>query len=110
MNELFRSLRFFSSSLNNVGKLKYLATKRGIVENELIFDKFFSPGAGWDLLNAQKDSSQKDKEIQLLNDFLLEYDWDIFAWISGQRPVPEPYKSSQMFKLIQEGLKKGRSN
>ncbi len=101
--DMFNSLgkgRFFSV---NVAKLKYLATKRGIVENELIFQKFFAHGGGWDKLNSQVPS--KEKEIQLLNEFLLEYDWDIFAWLSGQRPVPEPYKSSEMFKLIKESLK-----
>lgn len=97
--------KHFSTTSVNVAKLKYLATKRGIVENELIFQKFFSPGGGWDRLSSWPES-EKEKEVGLLNEFLLEYDWDIFAWVSGQRPVPEPYKSSGMFKLIQEGLKK----
>lgn len=99
---LCRTIRPFSSAVN-VAKLKYLATKRGIVENELIFQKFFSPGGGWERLSAQPES-ERAKEVELLNEFLLEYDWDIFAWISGQRGVPEPYKSSLMFKLIQEGM------
>lgn len=86
----------------NVAKLKYLATKRGIVENELIFQKFFAPGGGWDKLSA---SSARDKEIRLLNELLQEYDWDIFAWVSGQKPVPERYRDSEMFKLLSEGLR-----
>jgi len=73
-------------------KLKYLATKRGIVENELIFDKF---------INAHYDSLNEN-ELSLFNELLLEYDWDIFAWITGQRKVPEKYCNSNLFKLLKE--------
>ena len=71
-------------------KLKYLATKRGIVENELIFDKFIR--THFDQLT--------EAELSLFHEFLLEYDWDIFAWITGQRKVPEKYCDSNLFKLL----------
>jgi antitoxin CptB len=73
-------------------KMKYLATKRGIVENELIFDKFIT--TNFDCLD--------EAELILFNEFLLEYDWDIFAWITGQRKVPEKYCNSNLFKLLKE--------
>ena len=72
--------------------MKYLATKRGIVENEIIFEKF---------LNTHFNQL-KDPEITLFNDFLLEYDWDIFAWITGQRKAPEKYLNSELLKLLKE--------
>ncbi len=73
-------------------KMKYLATKRGIVENEIIFDKFIN--THYDGLN--------EIEVNLFNDFLQEYDWDIFAWISEQRNVPEKYKNSNLLKLLKD--------
>lgn len=73
-------------------KLKFLATKRGIVENELIFDKF---------INAHFDQLS-ESEVSLFNEFLLEYDWDIFSWITGQRKVPEKYYDSNLFKLLKD--------
>ena len=91
------SRRLYSSSANLESsilrkKMKYLATKRGIVENEIIFEKF---------LNTHFNQL-KDPEITLFNDFLLEYDWDIFAWITGQRKAPEKYLNSELLKLLKE--------
>lgn len=77
-------------------KMKYLATKRGIVENEIIFDKFIN--AHFEKLN--------EAELSLFNEFLLEYDWDIFAWITGQRKVPEKYCDSNLFNLLKESKMK----
>lgn len=73
-------------------KLKYLATKRGIVENEIIFDKFIDKY--FDRLN--------EAEVTLFNELLLEYDWDIFAWITGQRKAPEKYNNSSLFNLLKD--------
>lgn len=75
-------------------KMKYLATKRGIVENEIIFERFID--SNFDQLN--------DSDIVIFNDFLQEYDWDIFAWISGQRNAPEKYERSNMFKILKENI------
>lgn len=77
-------------------KLKYLATKRGIVENEIIFDKFIK--THFEELN--------EVELSLFNEFLLEYDWDIFAWITGQRKVPEKYYNSTLFNMLKESTMK----
>ena len=90
----FRRL-FSSANLDAVilrKKMKYLATKRGIVENEIIFDKF---------INLHFDQL-KEPEIALFNDFLFEYDWDIFAWITGQRKAPEKYIDSELLRLLKE--------
>lgn len=73
-------------------KLKYLATKRGIVENEIIFDKFIT--AHFDQLN--------ESELTLFNELLHEYDWDIFAWITEQRKAPEKYYNSNLINLLKE--------
>lgn len=99
---LKRMYSSFPSSLNlEIGilrkKMKYLATKRGIVENEIIFDKFMR--AHFEQL--------KEHEIILFNDLLQEYDWDIFAWITGQRKAPEKYCDSELLKLLKDcSLKK----
>lgn len=73
-------------------KIKYLALKRGILENELIFEKFF---------DAKFDKLTTD-EVSLFSEFLEEYDWDVFAWITGQKIAPEKYKSSNLLKMIRE--------
>lgn len=73
-------------------KIKYLATKRGIVENEIIFDKF---------IKVHFDGL-KEAEVNLFQDLLHEYDWDIFAWITEQRVAPEKYKNSELLKLLRE--------
>lgn len=75
-------------------KMKYIATKRGIVENEIIFERFIE--SSFDQLS--------DSDINLFNDFLQEYDWDIFAWISGQRNVPTKYEKSNLFKVLKENI------
>lgn len=71
-------------------KLIYLATKRGIVENEIIFDKFI----------RSHFNRLSEVEINLFNELLHEYDWDIFAWITGQRKAPEKYYNSTLFHLL----------
>ena len=73
-------------------KLIYLATKRGIVENEIIFDKFIK----------YHFNSLNEVDINLFNELLLEYDWDIFAWITGQRKAPQKYFNSTLFHLLKE--------
>lgn len=88
--------RFFTSSQVAKKKIKYLATKRGIVENEIIFEKF---------INQHYDRLE-EKDLQLFTDLLHEYDWDIFAWITGQRAAPEKYSNSSLLGLLRESSKK----
>lgn len=93
----------FTLSGPQLARLKYLATKRGILENELIFERFFS-GGGWEALISGENAAG---EVELFQAFLEEYDWDIFAWISGQRAVPEPYQSSRLFSLLLSSSRAG---
>ena len=97
------TIKEFKMETAELARLKYLATKRGILENELIFERFFSNGSWEELINC----SNAGEEVELLQAFLEEYDWDIFAWISGQRAVPEPYQSSRMFSLLKASSRKG---
>lgn len=90
LRRLFSSVNLEADILRK--KMKYLATKRGIVENELIFDKF---------INLHFDQL-KETDINLFNDLLHEYDWDIFAWITGQRRAPEKYSNSELLRLLKE--------
>ena len=80
--------------------MKYLATKRGIVENEIIFDKFIVKH--FDGLN--------EAELALFNDFLHEYDWDIFAWITEQRKAPQKYSSSNLLNLLRDCTMKNKTD
>ena len=67
----------------------------------MLFKRFFSavPFEKEVLLKKMKYS-----DIVIFNDFLQEYDWDIFAWISGQRNAPEKYERSNMFKILKENI------
>lgn len=73
-------------------KIRYLATRRGIVENEILFGEF---------INTHFDKLQQ-AEVNLFNDLLQEYDWDIFAWITEQRKVPEKYADSSLIKWLKD--------
>lgn len=92
--------RLFSAAnfMNDIAvkKLKYLATKRGIVENELIFEKFVN--SHFDKLNGS--------DLALFDEFLNEYDWDIYAWITEQRKAPEKYLNSNLLKLLKDSTLK----
>lgn len=76
-------------------RLKYLASKRGTLENELIFDKFWTKNA----------SAMTATDWDLFEQFLNEYDGDIFTWVTGKREVPECYKNSKMLELLKNTLK-----
>ena len=94
---MFSRRMYSSASLNLESdilrkKMKYLATKRGIIENEIIFDKF---------INTHFEQL-KEPEIKLFNELLQEYDWDIFAWITGHRAAPKKYCDSELLKLMKE--------
>ena len=73
-------------------KLKYIATKRGILENEIIFDKFIT----------NHFNKLNETDIILFKDFFQEYDWDILAWLTGQRTAPEKYFNSDLLKLLKD--------
>ena len=94
--------RFLSTLTEDISrrKLKYLATKRGILENELIFEKFFETHG-----NALEKT-----DVTVLESLLNEYDWDIFAWITGKRPAPTVYADSKVFKLLQQQCFASNSN
>lgn len=91
---LFRRLFSAASFATEIAtkKIKYLATKRGIVENEIIFDKF---------INTHFDKLE-GSDLALFNEFLNEYDWDIYAWITEQRKAPEKYLNSNLFRLLKD--------
>lgn len=99
---IFRRLRFFTSASDRIDsnaarkKIKYLASKRGIVENEIILENF---------LNKHFDNLS-EPDLALFNDLLHEYDWDIFAWITEQRKAPEKYSNSKLLELLKESLMK----
>lgn len=71
-------------------RLKYMAMKRGILENELILRRFLD--SHFDRLNQE--------DLVMLDRLLNEHDWDILAWITGQRETPEPYNNSNLFHAL----------
>ncbi len=71
-------------------KLSFRAWRRGFREMDLLMGSF-------------ADKHLKDLNEEDLSEFerlLATPDWEVFAWLVGQKPVPENYKSSVLDRLI----------
>ncbi|MGB0497660.1 MAG: succinate dehydrogenase assembly factor 2 [Rubricella sp.] len=75
MNEETREIR--------LKRLRMRAWHRGTKEMDMILGPF-------------SDTGMKDLdagELDLFEELLTEYDQDLYAWFSGQRPRPEGYRA-----------------
>lgn len=71
-------------------KLKFRAWRRGFREMDLLMGTFADAHIA-DLSEAELDEFER---------LLATPDWDVFAWLVGQRPVPENYKSELLDRLL----------
>ena len=49
------------------------------------------------------------EELVEFDTFLAENDWDIYYWATGSRPLPEPWKDSEMVqRLLKHAENRGK--
>ena len=72
-------------------RLRYQSRYRGRLEGDLLFGGF-----------AERHlASLSDTQLDRYEALLEESDQDVFAWISGQQPVPERH-DHDVFRLLQD--------
>ncbi len=69
------------SQNNRIKRLIYQSTHRGCKETDLLLGDF----AVAHLANLS------EQEVDLYEQFILENDWDIYAWLTGTSPLPPHY-------------------
>lgn len=72
-----------------LGQLFYRSFYRGCKETDILLGEF----ARTEL------ESLSDTELDLFEQLLDEPDWDIFAWLTGKKEVPEVYQGALFHKL-----------
>ena len=71
-------------------KLKFRASRRGFREMDLIMGQFAD-------LHIEAMSASELAEFERL---LTTPDWDVYAWITGNRPVPPNYAGPVLDRLM----------
>lgn len=77
-----------------IKRLLYQSDHRGCKETDFLLGNF----AKKYLLNFS------DNEIDLYEKFIMENDWDIYAWLTGNLPLPDEHKNN-VTDLIFESMK-----
>jgi len=71
-------------------KLKFRAWRRGFREMDLLMGSF---------ADAHIDD-MSDADLAEFERLLATPDWEVFAWLVGQKPVPENYKSPLLDQIL----------
>ena len=71
-------------------KLKFRAWRRGFREMDLLMGSFADTH-----LEAMSDGDLAEFER-----LLATPDWDVFAWLVGQKPIPAEYRSALLDQLM----------
>ncbi|MDJ0922311.1 MAG: succinate dehydrogenase assembly factor 2 [Henriciella sp.] len=72
-------------------KLKFRAWRRGFREMDLLMGTFAD----------QNLATMSDEDLAEFERLLATPDWEVFAWLVGQKPVPENYKSDLLTQIIE---------
>lgn len=72
-------------------KLKFRAWRRGFREMDLLLGTFAD----------QNLSGMSDDHLSEFERLLSTPDWEVFAWIVGQKPVPDNYKSDLLTEIME---------
>ena len=64
-------------------RLKMRSMRRGIKEMDLILQQFAETSL----------DGMSDDDLSLYDAMLSENDHDLYQWVSGQAPAPEPYQA-----------------
>lgn len=71
-------------------KLKFRAWRRGFREMDLLMGTF-----------ADKHiAAMTDDELNDFEQLLATPDWEVYAWLIGQKPIPENHRSEVLDRLI----------
>jgi antitoxin CptB len=76
----------------NVARLYYRSTKRGVKENDILLGRFAE----------RKLSNLNSEELELYGQLLDQEDNDIFIWLTGQGSVPQQF--AYIIKLINDTI------
>ncbi|MBO9405935.1 succinate dehydrogenase assembly factor 2 [Shimia sp. R9_1] len=68
---------------NRLKRMKMRSMRRGIKEMDIILERFADENL------AQMDTAALD----LYDALLCENDQDLYQWVTGQKPTPEPFKA-----------------
>ncbi|MBR9835460.1 MAG: succinate dehydrogenase assembly factor 2 [Alphaproteobacteria bacterium] len=71
-------------------KLKFRAWRRGFREMDLLMGTFADAHIA-NLSEADLDEFER---------LLATPDWDVFAWLVGQKPIPDNYRSDLLDRLL----------
>jgi len=71
-------------------KLKFRAWRRGFREMDLLMGTFAD----------QHLADMSDEYLSEFERLLATPDWEVFAWIVGQKPVPGNYKSELLNEIM----------
>jgi antitoxin CptB len=72
-------------------KLLYRSLNRGCRETDILLGKFAT----------SEIRAMKDAELAIYEQFLDEYDGDIYKWLTGQKEMPPEYVGNIGTKLLQ---------
>ncbi|MEM9225400.1 MAG: succinate dehydrogenase assembly factor 2 [Pseudomonadota bacterium] len=71
-------------------KLKFRAWRRGFREMDLLMGSFADAHI----------AELSDADLSEFERLLATPDWEVFAWLVGQKPVPDNFKSDLLDRLI----------
>ncbi len=71
-------------------KVKFRAWRRGFREMDLLMGTFAD----------RFISDMEDSEVVEFERLLATPDWEVYAWIIGQKPIPDNHKSGILDRLI----------
>ena len=71
-------------------KLRFRAWRRGFREMDLLMGSFAD----------EFISDMNDEEVGEFERLLATPDWEVYAWIIGQKPIPDNHKSDVLDRLI----------
>ena len=71
-------------------KLKFRAQRRGFREMDLIMGQFADAHIG----------AMNDAELDEFERLLATPDWDVYAWIIGNKPIPPNYAGPVLDQLL----------
>lgn len=72
-------------------KLKFRAWRRGFREMDLLMGTFADAHI----------AEMSDADLSEFERLLATPDWDVFAWLVGQTPVPSNFQSDVLTKIIE---------